>query len=101
MSGKQTIQEAIRLLDISGSNTKKQARDILNDYLTQLKTSVNKNDKHNQNIDKVNKLYNDMMDMAMAQRQKNKWAKVFEPELERWFKHYILKLVEKESERDV
>ena len=51
-------------------------------------------DNHSENIDTVLSMYKNMMFIGMAQRQKNKWVKLFEPQLEHWFEYHILKLIE-------
>jgi hypothetical protein len=53
-------------------------------------------DKHNQNIDKVRKLYNDMIHASIIKKQKNNTIKLYEPVLQKWFEKQMLKLLEGE-----
>lgn len=53
-------------------------------------------DKNNKNIDKVRKLYNDMIHTSIIKKQKNNTIKLYEPVLQKWFEKQILKLLEGE-----
>lgn len=58
---------------------------------------MKKNDKHNENIDKVRKLYKQMIHVAIVGRQKNGTIKLQENVLERWFEKAVLEFLESEA----